>query len=85
MVLWCNEMSKQREAGVVESIRQVNSDDSVGDSEERGALAGADGEEAIELDDGGRSGRGRADSAESGIATLFLGGAHGPQMTNTAK
>ena len=25
------------------------------------------------MDDGGRSGRGRADSAESGIATLFLG------------
>ena len=44
----------------MESIRQVNSDDSVGDSEERGALAGADGEEAIELDDGGRSGRGRS-------------------------
>ena len=52
---------------------RVDSDGSVGDSEERGALAGADDEEAIELDDGGRSGRGRTDSAEPGIATLFLG------------
>ena len=34
---------------------------------------------------GGRSGRGRTDSAESGIATLFLGLAHGPQKTNTVK
>ena len=51
----------------------VDDKDSVGGSEERGALAEADSEEAIELDDGGRSGRGRVDSAESGIATLFLG------------
>lgn len=55
-----------------EADEVVDGVDSVGSSEERGALAVADGEEAIELDDGGRSGRGRTDSAESGIATLFL-------------